>query len=454
MATIGLNEVALATLLLLMLALVTAMLLASGWVVYRFLTSRPILPDRPIVNRRPVPWNLGTVVLVILVYPVVSCEMPRAYDLATGRKPVKPAVVVDAAAERQGKAPGAARIPIPFEPGAANGKAGSNDQFVDSARPSHPTPPARAANVKNPKALAFQTKSSRLEGAYSMTEMMAILALTNLALLILLPLVLRMTSGGRLRDLGLSFEGWPRQVAVGAVAALSAAPFVYSIQFLAIRIWDSSAHPLQKMLLDEFSPGVAELAILSGVILAPVVEELVFRGIFQSWLAELFTRRRSVSPLQSPETVIKDAESATGTSVWDLELDTQNIQPSQSPAKPDFTFGGNRAGARSHGIVLTSLLFAAVHAGQWPAPIALFLLALVIGTVYERTGSLMAAIVLHATFNGLSTVAMFIVLLASPIVDANKVKVGRNEAAVIKSQVCGQEAWVDQFPKKNRRGFF
>ena len=46
-----------------------------------------------------------------------------------------------------------------------------------------------------------------------------------------------------------------------------------------------------------------------------------------------------------------------------------------------------------------------VHAPQWPAPIALFVLSLVIGTVYHRTGSLIAAIFMHATFNGLSTLA-------------------------------------------------
>ena len=62
-------------------------------------------------------------------------------------------------------------------------------------------------------------------------------------------------------------------------------------------------------------------------------------------------------------------------------------------------------------IVITSLLFASVHAAQWPAPIALFALALVIGTVYHRTGSLIAAIFMHATFNGLSTLALFIELV-------------------------------------------
>src|SRR5205814_3907184 len=62
-------------------------------------------------------------------------------------------------------------------------------------------------------------------------------------------------------------------------------------------------------------------------------------------------------------------------------------------------------------IVLTSLFFAAVHAAQWPAPIALFVLALAIGTVYERTGSLIAAVCMHAVFNGISTLGLFFAVL-------------------------------------------
>ena len=57
------------------------------------------------------------------------------------------------------------------------------------------------------------------------------------------------------------------------------------------RVWESNAHPLYKMISDEFSPGVAQLAFLMAVIVAPVFEELLFRGILQSWLVSLGTRR-------------------------------------------------------------------------------------------------------------------------------------------------------------------
>jgi hypothetical protein len=62
-------------------------------------------------------------------------------------------------------------------------------------------------------------------------------------------------------------------------------------------------------------------------------------------------------------------------------------------------------------IILTSLIFAALHAAQWPAPIPLFLLAVGLGLVYQRTGSLLAPIVMHAVFNGFSTLMLFFVAL-------------------------------------------
>jgi hypothetical protein len=62
-------------------------------------------------------------------------------------------------------------------------------------------------------------------------------------------------------------------------------------------------------------------------------------------------------------------------------------------------------------IVVTSLVFAGVHGPQWPAPIALFVLSLAIGAIYHRTGSLIAAICMHAVFNGFSTLWLFLVLL-------------------------------------------
>ena len=69
-------------------------------------------------------------------------------------------------------------------------------------------------------------------------------------------------------------------------------PAVLAIQSLAVRIWPPRKHPVEDMILEEFTPGVAVLAILSTMILAPMIEELLFRGIVQRWLTRLFSDRQ------------------------------------------------------------------------------------------------------------------------------------------------------------------
>ncbi|GAC1463197.1 MAG: hypothetical protein NVSMB9_00360 [Isosphaeraceae bacterium] len=62
-------------------------------------------------------------------------------------------------------------------------------------------------------------------------------------------------------------------------------------------------------------------------------------------------------------------------------------------------------------LLLTSGGFALVHAPQMPAPFAIFALSLALGTVYQRTGSLIAPFTLHALFNGFNTLLMVLSLL-------------------------------------------
>ena len=117
------------------------------------------------------------------------------------------------------------------------------------------------------------------------------LAVINTVLIVLLPAVLRLTSGATLADLGIDLTDWKRQMAWGVVAAMLMIPAVIAIQSLAVRVWPSQKHPVELMVLEQFTPGVALLAILSTVVLAPVIEEMLFRGIIQRWLCRLFGER-------------------------------------------------------------------------------------------------------------------------------------------------------------------
>jgi membrane protease YdiL (CAAX protease family) len=245
----------------------------------------------------------------------------------------------------------------------------------------------------------------------SWTQKMQLNAVLELVLLILVPSVVRMTSGARLRDFGLSFERWERQAACGFVATLVAAPLVYAIQFAVMRIWTPEPHPLMKMMLQEFSLGVGVLAILTAVILAPIFEELAFRGLLQGWLVGSLKRSAIPAPALVTDEISAPGESelSPAPDFWNAGRaidDPSPVVKTPLPAPAEVPHRGWL------GVVLTAILFAAVHAEQWPAPIPLFALALVIGTVYYRTGSLIAAICMHASFNGMSTLMLFIAALA------------------------------------------
>ncbi len=157
------------------------------------------------------------------------------------------------------------------------------------------------------------------------------------------------------------------------MATLIAAPAVYAIQFASLRIWKANAHPLEKMLRKEFdSLGVANLAVLSAVILAPIVEEMMFRGLLQRWCIDFWVRRATArKPLpESADALVPPADEIAAASEQDSWLEV-TAAPQSAPQ-------GSRSPTRAGvivGITMASLCFAVVHAPQWPAPIPLFALA-------------------------------------------------------------------------------
>ena len=215
-------------------------------------------------------------------------------------------------------------------------------------------------------------------------DAMVATAVIYVAVLLLPPLVLVMSCGASLSDLGLHRGQIGRDARLGGVVALALTPVVYLVQIMAVQLWEPTAHPIQEMMIAEMSPGLMGLVILTAVILAPASEEFLFRRVLQGWLAK---RMR-------PEAVV----------------DTPEIVRSDRHAK------GGRAGLVPIG--LTALIFAAFHYPQWPAPIPLVVLGLGLGYLAERTGGIVASFVLHALFNGFSTLMLALMLLTGILPDA------------------------------------
>jgi membrane protease YdiL (CAAX protease family) len=249
--------------------------------------------------------------------------------------------------------------------------------------------------------VGVSTAYSAVTGRDSRTshlDVMLISALINCALLVVVPLMLRRTARARAEDFGLAWNRLREDAQAGFLAFLLIAPIVYAVQVLAVQIWERNEHPLERMMLENFTGPVAILAIVSAVILAPAVEELLFRGLFQGWL----TRILVVKP-DGPEPLASDVDGGI-----DEEITTET--PEEESRTPLFPRIPN-AVRSAVPVLLTSSLFALVHMPQWPAPVAIFLLSLGLGTLYQRTGSLVASFVLHSAFNGFSTLTLILVAL-------------------------------------------
>ena len=219
-------------------------------------------------------------------------------------------------------------------------------------------------------------------------DALVLVAVLNFLVLLIVPPLLGRISGATWDDLGLKWAGMGRNLARGVVACLLLAPLCYGLMALAVQIWPPEEHPVLALVKHGLTPGVAAMTILSAVILAPAAEELLFRGIIMPWLEKVFR----VAPAAPSESFLELDEPADGPLVVPQPVTSR-------PAHPTLLLLPN---------VITSIIFAELHAPQWPAPLPLFILSMGLGVLYKRTGSLWAPIALHASFNGLSTIALML----------------------------------------------
>lgn len=115
-------------------------------------------------------------------------------------------------------------------------------------------------------------------------------------------------------------------------------------------------HPIVDFLDGRRDLAAAALVVVSAVVVAPLAEEFFFRRVLQGWLEKHFADETGVA------------------------------------------------------VALSAIAFASAHAGQGLAFLPLFPLALVLGLIAERTGSIVPGVLLHAMFNAVSV----FLLLAQP----------------------------------------
>ena len=154
---------------------------------------------------------------------------------------------------------------------------------------------------------------------------------------------------------GLRARRFLRDIGIGLVALILALPVVMSVSIVMVvvsHLWVEPPPPVHHQILEVVMGSDARGAnialLISAVIVAPILEELIYRGLVQTALLELDANKHR----------------------WCV-------------------------------VLIASSWFTLIHQGAvtWQAMPALFVLSIFLGWLYERTKSLGPSIVLHMGFN-------------------------------------------------------
>jgi membrane protease YdiL (CAAX protease family) len=210
-------------------------------------------------------------------------------------------------------------------------------------------------------------------------------------------------------DLGLPESG--REIfadaALGVVATLSAMLPMYVLLSILVGIFGEVSHnPLLERLAKDATPSMLAIISFSAIVAAPIFEEFIFRLLTQGWLEKVLIPRDSslyqVSNLDSQAPGEGPVHLPAHSEGSGDSLDLPGAGGTADAVLPTDT-AASIATARTYWlpIVISSTLFALAHAGRGygysPAP--LFLLALILGYIYQRTHRIVPCIVAHVVFN-------------------------------------------------------
>jgi membrane protease YdiL (CAAX protease family) len=254
-------------------------------------------------------------------------------------------------------------------------------------------------------------------------EQMGLSAVGNAFVLILIPFLLILTCKARPRDFGFVAKNLPKQIVQGFLAYFLIAPIVIVVMLCSLLIWNKTNHPLEEAIKRDHTPGMLVVLVLAGVVLAPLAEELIFRGVLLGWLTRMVLGRPKKSTIDDfsgePELsslLEPDLTAEPGfAEVLDHDPDNPYAPPRAPIALQETTeVSVEMSGSKTFLLILSnvviSVVFAGLHASVWPTPVPIFFLSLGLGFLYQRTGSLVPSTALHMTFNGVSTLLMLLTL--------------------------------------------
>jgi membrane protease YdiL (CAAX protease family) len=253
-------------------------------------------------------------------------------------------------------------------------------------------------------------------------------------------LIILLARHGSLRQIGVRFDHWQADLSLGAKSFLLAVPPLLILQWLLSKIV-TYEHATLNAFQDHPTAFMLTAVWLAAVVVAPLCEEVFFRGILQTWFQRwrrngvtmddlILGGNQTIGVSASNEIPATESRSweTTSSGVGQMETLHPNANPYASPQSisqqasdvlPQHSIQPNLEYSVLH-IVLSALIFAGVHIGQGLAPIPLFLMGLVLGYLYFKTRSLLPCIVLHAGLNGFSMFWFTIGVLTQDISDLSR----------------------------------
>jgi membrane protease YdiL (CAAX protease family) len=179
-------------------------------------------------------------------------------------------------------------------------------------------------------------------------------------------LLLTLRYGLTWRDLG----GAPARVGsdlrLGCLAFFVLAPPTYLLQLVLVQ-WVESKHPIMELIADQPDRWLIAISAVSAVVVAPLTEEYLFRGLLQGSLERLADR-----------------------------LD-RGVESAESPRRPPWW-----------PIWASAIFFSLMHLSHGPDWIPLLVLSLGLGYLYRQTHRLLPCIVVHFLLN-LVSFSLFLV---------------------------------------------
>jgi membrane protease YdiL (CAAX protease family) len=282
-------------------------------------------------------------------------------------------------------------------------------------------------------------------------------------------LVIFARSGSRPHHYGITWARWPANLTLGLVAFIVITPVVLGVYAPVALIFPETPHPMVTTGRADLHEWEWAFLAFQAIVAAPILEEIVFRGILQGWLRRATLRGHLAIGLVTMASVLEFAPATVylpwleyfsplmfaavliGGYGWLLrrqarqfglsEIEILHWQLHPVEPTPEGTENLTEDEARERrqkmrtedeqrqqqwdkanadiAILGSAMLFALGHASAWPAPLPLVLFGLVLGWLARRTQSLIAPITLHALFNLVAFITLYGTVLSAPATNGN-----------------------------------